>query len=99
MAKKLIITEEQYSRLQNQLTESMDINATLKQAKIGDVLLFKGVNSVLKIKVVNINPTNGDIMGDTEKGDKVTFNINSYNQTTKKIISPKHVRKERTKFF
>jgi hypothetical protein len=85
MAKKLIITEEQYSRLQSQLTESMDINATLKKAKIGDVLSFKGVNSILKVKVVNINPTNGDVIGDTEKGDKVTFNVNSYNQTTKMI--------------
>lgn len=85
MAKKLIITEEQYSRLQSKLTESTDINNTIKQAKIGDVLSFKGVNSILKVKVVNINPTNGDVMGETDKGDKVTFNINSYNQTTKMI--------------
>jgi hypothetical protein len=85
MRKKLIITEEQYSRLQTQLTESDDINNTIKQAKIGDVLSFKGVNSILKVKVVNTDPTNGDVMGETEKGDKVTFNVNSYNQTTKMI--------------
>jgi hypothetical protein len=54
MAKKLIITEEQYTRLQTQLTESDDINNTIKQAKIGDVLLFKGINSILKVKVVNL---------------------------------------------
>jgi hypothetical protein len=85
MAKKLIITEEQYSRLQSQLTESADINNTIKQAKIGDILSFKGVNSILKVKVVNTDPTNGNVMGETEKGDKVTFNVNSYNQTTKMI--------------
>jgi hypothetical protein len=85
MAKKLIITEDQYNRLQTKLTESDDINNTIKQAKIGDVLSFKGINSILKVKVVNTNPTNGDVMGETEKGDKVTFNVNSYNQTTKMI--------------
>jgi hypothetical protein len=85
MAKKLIITEKQYDRIHKILLESADIKNTLKQAKIGDILSFKGVNSILKLKVTNINQSNGDIMGDTEKGDKVTLNVNSFNQVTKMI--------------
>ena len=85
MAKKLIITEKQYDRIHKLLLESADIKNTLKQAKIGDILSFKGVNSILKLKVTNINQSNGDIMGDTEKGDKVTLNVNSFNQVTKMI--------------
>ena len=99
MAKKLIITDKQYDRIHKLLLESADIKNTLKQAKIGDILSFKGVNSILKLKVTNINQSNGDIMGDTEKGDKVTLNVNSFNQVTKMIEYKKALRQQNRNFL
>jgi hypothetical protein len=85
MAKKLIITEEQYDRIHKLILESAEIESTLRQAKVGDVLSFKGINSILKVKVTDVDQSNGEIVGQTENGDKVSFNVNSFNQATKML--------------
>lgn len=86
MGKKIIVKEEQYLRLLNRLVETEDVNDTLDYVNAGDVLLFKGVNNLnLKIKIVNVNQNSGEILGETEKGEKVKFSFNAYDENSKRF--------------
>lgn len=84
MKRKLIITESQYNKLQEFLFETADVNDTLDYVKANDVLLFKGAYNV-KINVVNVDQNTGEILGTTDKDEKVKFFFNSYDENTKKF--------------
>ena len=84
MKRKIIITESQYIKLQELLFETADVNDTLDYVNTNDVLLFKGPYNV-KINVVNVDQTSGEILGTTDKGEKVKFFFNSYDENTKKF--------------
>jgi hypothetical protein len=86
MSKKIIIKESQYNRMLKLLVETEDVNHTLDFANANDVLLFKGINGLnLKIQVISVNQNNGEILGQTEKGKKVKFTFNSYDEQSKKF--------------
>lgn len=83
MKRKIKITESQYNKLQEYLFES-NVNDTLDYANVGDVLLFKGPYNV-KINVNGVDQGSGEILGSTDKGDKVKFSFNSYDDQTGKF--------------
>lgn len=84
MKRKIIISESQYNKLQEFLFETADVNDTLDYVKAGDVLSFKGPYNI-KINIVNVDQNTGEILGTTDKGEKVKFFFNSYDENTKKF--------------
>lgn len=84
MKRKIIISESQYNKLQEFLFETADVNDTLDYVNTNDVLLFKGPYNV-KINVVNVDQNTGEILGTTDKDEKVKFFFNSYDENTKKF--------------
>lgn len=84
MKKKLIITESQYIKLQELLFETADVNDTLDYVKSGDILIFKGAYNI-KITVINVDQNTSEILGTTNKGEKVKFFFNSYDEITNKF--------------
>ena len=84
MKRKIIISESQYNKLQEFLFETTDVNDTLDYVKAGDVLSFKGPYNI-KINIVNVDQNTGEILGTTDKGEKVKFFFNAYDENTKKF--------------
>lgn len=88
MANKLKITESQFNRIKHRLLlETEDINSTLDYVKVGDTLMFKG-SFVLKIKVMNINFSTDEVIGQTivkKQPRKVMFKLNSYDEINHKF--------------
>ena len=84
MKRKIIISESQYTKLQEFLFETADVNDTLDYVNTNDVLLFKGPYNV-KINIVNVDQSTGEILGTTDKDEKVKFFFNSYDENTKKF--------------
>jgi len=85
MKRKIIITENQYDRLQEFLFETADINHTLDFVNVGDVLKFKtpaGSDYTLDIK--SVDQTSGEILADNH-GNKIKLMFNSYDEQTKKL--------------
>ena len=85
MKRKIIITENQYHKLQEFLFETADINHTLDFVNVGDVLKFKtpaGSDYTLNIK--SVDQTSHEILADNH-GNKVKLMFNSYNEQTKKL--------------
>ena len=84
MKRKIIISESQYNKLQEFLFETADVNDTLDYVKAGDVLSFKGPYNI-KINIVNVDQNTSEILGTTDKDEKVKFFFNSYDENTKKF--------------
>ena len=89
MKRKIKLTESQYDKLKNNLLlETEDVSVTLEYVEVGDILIFKGDKFNVKIKVIKINPSNGDIEGQImvkQQPIKVMFRYDSYNEVQHKF--------------